>query len=101
MHATSTHGGRDSGDILPGELIQPPAKCCLAARLRWTSRKVEYILMLPRESSEPQASESPRRPAQRKIWGVWITKTRFSSQNRVESPGSKIVTYPLSLKFDI
>eukprot|EP00964_Phaeocystis_antarctica_P152321 scaffold120143_cov81-Phaeocystis_antarctica.AAC.1 len=49
--------------------------------------KVEYVLMLPRESSEQQASESPRRPAQRGIWGVWITKTRFSSQNRFESPG--------------
>ena len=61
------------------------------------SGKVEYVLMLPQESSEPQARESPRRPAQRKIWGVWITETRldhgnpiFGSQNRVESPASRL-----------
>ena len=63
----------------------------------------------PRPSAQIQAEKqtvierSGERPklAVWKIWGVWMTETRLSSQNRVESPGSKIVTYPLSLKFDI
>ena len=36
---------------------------------------LEYVLCYNGNRATPQASESPRRPAQRKIWGVWITKT--------------------------